>query len=97
MSPSECPTDLQRRHEADIQRLYACSIPPWVRAAVIASIGAIIFGYFDFRSVVAANYATREEVRVARDEWRGELREVNRKLDALLERHLGRTPGTTQP
>lgn len=88
----ECGMDLQERHEQDIQRLYDCAIPAWVRAAVIAAIGAVVVGYFDFRSTVAANYATREELRETRDEWRGELREVNRKLDALLERNSTR-PG----
>ena len=92
----DCSTDLQERHEADIQRLYSCAIPSWVRAAVVTAIGAVVIGYFDFRSTVAANYATRDEVRETRDEWRGELREVNRKLDALLERNMSR-PGKVDP
>lgn len=77
-----CPTDC---HE-NIQRLFSLSWPAWTRAVLVSLIG-VLFGSVAFVYMNGtAVYATKEDLKESRAELKTELRDLNAKLDILLQR-----------
>ena len=82
----DCPTSLQEQHKEDIKTLYERSLPAWTRAILVGLIGTLFVFCGWLYAYGASTYATKEEVKEMRVETRQDMKEINAKLDALLQR-----------
>lgn len=83
--PATCPPECQE-HQANqdksIDQLFQMAIPPWIRALFVASITTL----FCWSAWICINYATRDDQKDVRSELRQEMKEIQGKLDTLLQR-----------
>jgi len=77
----------EKTHEKvdeEINNLFKMSIPTFVRGAIITSIGFLFLGLGGVYLWSVSTYATREEVKEMRSEWREDLREIKTDLKQIL-------------
>ena len=89
MAEPVCPPSCHEKIEAvqdDVKLLFGLSIPAWVRGIFIGMIGMLFILYAGLYAYANSEFATKNEVKEMKAEMRGDMREVQAKLDVLLQR-----------
>jgi hypothetical protein len=86
---STCPNECHDKIvacEDNIKTLFGMSMPTWVRSVFITLIGLLFILYAGMYAYGASTYSTKEEVKEIKTELRADMKDMNEKLDVLLQR-----------
>lgn len=83
--PNECHDKIVQTQD-DIKTLYTMSMPTWVRSVFITLLGLLFCLYAGMYAFNAAEFSTKDEVKELKQEVRQDMKEMNAKLDILLQR-----------
>lgn len=90
MSPHDCPTATQQRHEDNFKVLFDRSLPGWFRGLMITVLSALALAYCGSWAYSATTYATRTEVEKANDGLKQEMKEMRAEIRSDLKEISGK-------
>lgn len=96
MSPHDCPTAMQQRHEDNFKVLFDRSLPGWFRGLILAVLSTLALAYCGAWAYSATTYATRSEVDKANDGLKQEMKEMRAEIRADLKEISGKLESSRQ-